>query len=87
MSETCFAHCIDNFNSRTLDLNEEGCIEKCMNKYINVNHRVMGIYAGAQQKIMQKRIEEQTLANEQLPEVSNTNTTQEVVVDTKNETN
>lgn len=69
MSETCFTNCVDNFNSRSLDLNEEQCIERCMGKYISFNHRILSIYAGAQQKIMKKRIEEQS--NEPVPEINN----------------
>lgn len=72
MSETCFTNCVDNFNTRSLDLNEEQCVERCMGKYINFNHRILSIYAESQEKIMKKRIEDLN-NNEQLTESNNNN--------------
>lgn len=58
MTETCFLRCVDNFNSRKLDDGEALCVERCSGKLVNVNHRLMGIYASLQEGIMKKRMKE-----------------------------
>lgn len=73
MSETCFTHCVDNFNTRNLDVNEEKCLERCMGKYVSFNHRILAIYVEAQQKIMKKRSEELALNNETVAEINSNN--------------
>lgn len=82
MSETCFTHCVDNFNTRSLDLEEEKCVEKCIGKYISFNHRVLGIYADAQQKVIQKRIAEQEEASKEQIQVTQIDDTTSPAVET-----
>ncbi|KFM60486.1 Mitochondrial import inner membrane translocase subunit Tim9B, partial [Stegodyphus mimosarum] len=48
MAETCFNHCIDNFNCRDLSPHEEACVEKCSSKSLNVNHKLMMSYIDIQ---------------------------------------
>lgn len=66
MSEICFKHCIDNFNSRTLDPNEAYCVESCAAKFINYNHRMMNDFVKRQTDIVNKRIGQVT-AEDALP--------------------
>lgn len=64
LSETCFARCIDNLNSRTVDEWEAQCVDKCSTKFINCNNRLIKIYAVLQEKIVTSRlkaIEEENL--------------------------
>jgi len=58
MSQTCFAHCVDNFNSRELDPREAACVEKCAHKLVRFNNRSISIYANIQNQLMIKRQEE-----------------------------
>lgn len=58
VSEKCFLRCVDNFNSRTLSPYEEKCVENCAQKFVNINHRVMGVYVEVQSALTQKRINE-----------------------------
>ncbi|XP_054708757.1 mitochondrial import inner membrane translocase subunit Tim10 B-like [Uloborus diversus] len=58
MAETCFNHCIDNFNCRQLTAFEESCIEKCTAKALGVNQRLMMAYIDIQPEIVNKRTEE-----------------------------
>lgn len=79
VSEKCFVRCVDNFNTRTLSPYEEQCVDNCAKKFVNINHRVMGVYIGVQASLTQKRInevEEQNSSNalpnqEQLSVTSN----------------
>lgn len=62
MSNTCFQHCVNNFYSRDLASDEENCVDLCVRKHINVNHRIMGVFVELQPMIVNKRIEEMNQA-------------------------
>lgn len=63
----CFVHCADNFFTRQLSVNEESCLDKCIDKFSNVNQRVMAAYVHDQAIINERRMkemEQQMKANE-----------------------
>lgn len=52
---------MDNFNTRILDGDESGCVERCASKYIRYNHRVMGDFVKTQSVIMARRVQDQNV--------------------------
>ena len=48
-----------------LDEGETACVERCSSKFISCSNRLIKIYAGVQERTMNKRIES-TLAEEKL---------------------
>ena len=43
------------------------CVDRCCNKHVRVNHKVMAVYMEVQPFIVQKRIEEMEKLNYQTP--------------------
>lgn len=70
VSEACFRSCVDNFNGRTLDEDESGCVEGCASKFIQYNHRVMADFVKAQTAIVNKRIQNVEKENQTVAENS-----------------
>lgn len=56
MSEICFKNCVDNFNSRTLEVDEGKCVEDCASKFIRFNHRLMENFIKLQNLIANSRM-------------------------------
>ncbi|GBL95477.1 hypothetical protein AVEN_54090-1 [Araneus ventricosus] len=73
MAETCFNHCIENFNSRELTHSEESCIEKCSSKGIAVNHKLMMCYIDIQPEVINKRAEELQKQQDNVNMINNNN--------------
>ena len=44
MVSECFKRCITAFNERSLSTEENECVSECVNKLVNVNHRVMSVF-------------------------------------------
>ncbi|KAL5709730.1 protein transporter tim9 [Ranunculus cassubicifolius] len=38
--QTCFTNCVDSFRRKTLDKQEESCVKKCTQKFLNHSMRV-----------------------------------------------
>lgn len=60
ISERCFNLCVTGFNDRTLSADETACVDRCVGKHINVNHKIMSVYTEVQPIYMQRRIDEMT---------------------------
>ncbi|XP_022915503.1 mitochondrial import inner membrane translocase subunit Tim10B [Onthophagus taurus] len=58
MSDLCFSNCITTLNSRELNPEEELCVDRCASKYINCNNRLIKVYSGMQEKIVERRMKE-----------------------------
>ncbi|KAI5629176.1 mitochondrial import inner membrane translocase subunit Tim10 B, partial [Silurus asotus] len=58
MTEICFQRCTNNFNYRTLTMDEERCVDNCAGKLIRSNHRLMGTYVKLMPAMVQRRMEE-----------------------------
>lgn len=58
MTEKCFAQCINNTNSRQLDIDEIECVDGCALKFIKFNNKLMGNFVKVQTAINYKRIKE-----------------------------
>ncbi|XP_033632193.1 mitochondrial import inner membrane translocase subunit Tim10 B-like [Asterias rubens] len=43
-TEVCFNHCVQNFNYRHMIPEETSCANRCAEKLINVNHRLISVY-------------------------------------------
>ncbi|XP_028401595.1 mitochondrial import inner membrane translocase subunit Tim10 B-like [Dendronephthya gigantea] len=44
MVSECFKSCITTFNEGRLTANEQVCVNECVNKMVNVNHRIMSVF-------------------------------------------
>merc|ERR1711976_661241 len=70
ISESCFNFCITNFYDRKTSVNETNCIDRCVGKFMKVNHKIMAVYGEVQPIYMQKRIDEMmkqtTMSEEQM---------------------
>ncbi|XP_003742815.1 mitochondrial import inner membrane translocase subunit Tim10B [Galendromus occidentalis] len=71
MSEQCFAHCVNDLGQRQLTESEEVCVDKCVNKNIKLNHRMMEIYMKLQPEINQKRLQEQEALQQGVMQLKN----------------
>ncbi|XP_047479985.1 mitochondrial import inner membrane translocase subunit Tim10B-like [Penaeus chinensis] len=58
ISEKCFNLCVTAFNKRDLEYEEASCVDRCVGKQVNVNHKVMSVYAEIQPVYLQKRLDE-----------------------------
>ncbi|KAJ7548549.1 hypothetical protein O6H91_07G016800 [Diphasiastrum complanatum] len=38
--EKCFTHCVENFRRKTLDKQEESCVQRCAEKFLKHSMRV-----------------------------------------------
>ncbi|XP_033120008.1 mitochondrial import inner membrane translocase subunit Tim10 B-like [Anneissia japonica] len=43
-TQKCFNSCATNFNYRFMTHEEHTCVQKCANKLININHRLITVY-------------------------------------------
>ncbi|KAK4327236.1 hypothetical protein Pmani_002292 [Petrolisthes manimaculis] len=60
ISERCFNLCVTGFNDRDLTEAETVCVDSCVGKHVNVNHKIMSVYSEVQPVYMQRRIDEMT---------------------------
>lgn len=58
ISERCFNLCVTGFNDRNISEAETACVDRCVGKHVNVNHKIMSVYAEVQPIYMQRRIDE-----------------------------
>uniref|UniRef100_A0A0K8R4S1 Mitochondrial import inner membrane translocase subunit n=1 Tax=Ixodes ricinus TaxID=34613 RepID=A0A0K8R4S1_IXORI len=65
MTEVCFKECVNNLNYRELTSQESSCVEHCVGKSINVNHRMMAIYMEVQPEMMKHALEAQQQQQQQ----------------------
>ncbi|OQR78783.1 mitochondrial import inner membrane translocase subunit Tim9 B-like [Tropilaelaps mercedesae] len=66
MSEQCFAHCVIDLGQRKLSDDEIICVDRCVNKGIRLNHLMMDIYMKLQPEIIQKRVKENEMLQQQM---------------------
>ncbi|PIK41555.1 putative mitochondrial import inner membrane translocase subunit Tim10 B-like [Apostichopus japonicus] len=43
-TESCFNSCARNFNYRSLTPEEQRCTDRCTDKLVNINHRLISVY-------------------------------------------
>ncbi|CAO1401846.1 unnamed protein product [Diamesa hyperborea] len=58
ITEKCFSSCVDNLFTRDVSESEDSCIIHCVNKFANVNQRLMGTYVEIQTQLNTKRMAE-----------------------------
>ncbi|KAL7642516.1 UNVERIFIED_CONTAM: hypothetical protein RMT77_007077 [Armadillidium vulgare] len=58
ITETCSNLCTTNMHKRELGPEELNCVRRCTEKHINVNHKVMAVYAELQPMYIQRRLDE-----------------------------
>ncbi|GIX86551.1 zf-Tim10_DDP domain-containing protein [Caerostris extrusa] len=73
MADTCFNHCVDDFNCRELTSSEESCIEKCSAKGVAVNHKLMMCYIDIQPEVINRRTAEMQKQENNLKMMNNAN--------------
>ena len=44
IAEKCFVTCVSDLSHRTLSSDEESCVDRCSDKMININHRLMSVF-------------------------------------------
>lgn len=64
IAETCFNHCITSFADRKTSDEEATCADRCVKKYIGLNHHLMQVYVEVQPEIVQRRIDEMSKLQE-----------------------
>ncbi|XP_014282362.1 mitochondrial import inner membrane translocase subunit Tim10 B [Halyomorpha halys] len=65
ISETCFNTCVNTFVDRTTTDEEIQCLDRCVTKYLGLNHKLMEVYVEIQPEIIQRRMNELSSLNNQ----------------------
>ncbi|XP_076626492.1 mitochondrial import inner membrane translocase subunit Tim10B [Colletes latitarsis] len=58
ISERCFKQCMNTFLSRDITTEEDVCIKKCLEKYVNGNYKMMTVFMEVEPVFTKKKIEE-----------------------------
>lgn len=66
ITEHCFAKCSDNLFNRTISDTENSCVNNCVDKFVKVNHRILGVYVEVQQGIQETRLKEMSEMQQKL---------------------
>lgn len=67
ISETCFTQCISTMLERDVQNDELVCVQRCADKHINSNQKIMQVFMEVQPQVVAKRMEkmEQQMAETQ----------------------
>ncbi|XP_043224121.1 mitochondrial import inner membrane translocase subunit Tim10B-like isoform X3 [Amphibalanus amphitrite] len=70
ISETCFTQCISSLLERDVQSDEVACVQRCADKHINSNQKIMQVFMEVQPQVVAKRMEkmEQQMAETQAAE-------------------
>jgi len=81
LGELCFNQCVHSFYERTINKDEEKCVDSCLTKYSALTNHVTRVFMEIQPKITERKIKEQAdleaLYEKKLAEAAQANKSEE----------